>query len=756
MKTYHYSLKNIFVALAFFALMVSTTEARQSSSFQVLDHNTHEPIIGLIYHYADQKGVSDDNGFIKLTFVTGEILHLSHVNYGKWSLNEEQVQQLLLSGKLYRQEQLFNLQPILVISLKMADEKDKKIVISDQERLHHDAGAILNLNPVVNGIRKSGAFAFDPVMRGFKYDQLNIVIDGLQSAAAACPNRMDPPTSQIALNRIKQVEILKGPHALRYGIGLGGTINFIQEDPHFSMDKGVYGRFSSMYESNGNVFRNEGRVGFHGQNHDIGVMGSWSKGTDYVDGDGNAVPSSFMRGTVGMYGDFRIGSRDLIQVTVNRNFARDVDFPTLNMDLRSDDTWMASIRHTKTHSGPHLQKWTTSAYASLVDHLMDNRLRELSPRMMNATTPAKTEHIGARTEGTWQLGKAKLFTGADFRTEAAEGIREREFLMGPNAGKIFYDNAWQDSRINKTGLFGSYHLPVGEYVFSLAGRLDVNQAQANDNAVEFVQVNPETSVIQLNPGISSGLKRDLGDKFNVGLWLARVQRSGSITERFINYFPVGVDPYEMVGNPELNPETNNQLDLVLGYQASKISAEVNFFAAYLTNYITAEKVDLTPRLPTSPGVRQYVNIDEAMKTGLELAVNHLIGYGISQQLMLAYTRGQNLSAGEALPEIAPMDLRYFLLGNHLNNRLHTAIRLRHVVAQKMISKSFGERETPSFTILDIDASYSLTNSIAVKVGAQNLLDQAYYEHLNRPFGADRRPMYAPGRNFFVMLSVKFS
>jgi iron complex outermembrane receptor protein len=755
MKTYHFSLKNIFVALAFFALMVSTTEARQSSSFQVLDHNTHEPIIGLIYHYADQKGVSDDNGFIKLTFVTGEILHLSHVNYGKWSLNEEQVQQLLLSSKLYRQEQLFNLQPISVISLKMADEKDKKIVISDQERLHHDAGAILNLNPVVNGIRKSGAFAFDPVMRGFKYDQLNIVIDGLQSAAAACPNRMDPPTSQIALNRIKQVEILKGPHALRYGIGLGGTINFIQEDPHFSMDKGVYGRFSSMYESNGNVFRNEGRVGFHGQNHDIGVMGSWSKGTDYVDGDGNAVPSSFMRGTVGMYGDFRIGSRDLIQVTVNRNFARDVDFPTLNMDLRSDDTWMASIRHTKTHSGPHLQKWTTSAYASLVDHLMDNRLRELSPRMMNATTPAKTEHIGARTEGTWQLGKAKLFTGADFRTEAAEGIREREFLMGPNAGKIFYDNAWQDSRINKTGLFGSYHLPVGEYVFSLAGRLDVNQAQANDNAVEFVQVNPETSVIQLNPGISSGLKRDLGQHFNVGMWLARVQRSGSITERFINYFPVGVDPYEMVGNPALRPETNNQIDLVMGYTQSKIQVELSLFAAYLTDYINAERINVPPRILSSPGVRQFVNVDEALKTGFEMAVSHDLGLGIRQQLMMAYTYGKNLTGNEALPEIAPMDIRYALMGNHLNNRLHTAVRLRYVIAQNRISESFGETTTPKFNLLDIDASYAFTSQVSLKLGAHNLFNQSYYEHLNRPIGPNRVPLFAPGRNFFAMISVKF-
>ena len=96
-------------------------------------------------------------------------------------------------GRILRVEQSYHLQPVTVISLKQTDEKDQRIMVSDQERLHHDAGAILNQNPVVNGIRKSGAFAFDPVMRGFKYEQLNIVIDGLQFAIAACPNRMDPP-----------------------------------------------------------------------------------------------------------------------------------------------------------------------------------------------------------------------------------------------------------------------------------------------------------------------------------------------------------------------------------------------------------------------------------------------------------------------------------------------------------------------------------------------------------------------------------
>ncbi|MCR9013881.1 TonB-dependent receptor domain-containing protein [Aquiflexum gelatinilyticum] len=755
MKSYLPFQKSILLAMIFLALSISSSFPQNLKKFQVLDQQTQEPIIGLIYYYASQKGLSDEKGFIQLEYEAGTSIHFSHINYGKWTLDEGSLLKVLEKGVLLRQENILNLQPVSVISLKMMDEKDQKILISDQERLHHDAGAILNLNPVVSSIRKSGAFAFDPVMRGFKYDQLNIVIDGLQSANAACPNRMDPPTSQIALNRIKQIEILKGPHALRYGIGLGGTINFIQEDPFFSSQGGVNGRFSTMYESNGNVLRNEGRVGFNGHNYDIGLLGSWSKGTDYVDGDGNFVPANFQRGTVGMFGDFKISNSDLLQVTVNRNFARDVDFPTLAMDLRSDDTWMGSLRHTRSFQGRKLQKWNTSGYFTFVDHLMDNGLRDLNPRMMNAKTPANTQNLGARTEGLWQLGKEKLYAGADFRSEAAQGTREREFLMGPNAGKTIYDKVWQDSRITKSGAFASIHAPIGNYVVSLAGRLDVNNAQASDNAEEFVQVNPTQSITQLNPGISAGIKRDLGKNFNAGLWLASVKRSGSITERFINYFPVGVDPYEMLGNPDLASETNNQVDLVFGFSKSKITAEVNLFAAYLNNYITAEKTELKPRIPTSPGVRQYVNIDRAVKTGFEAALSQALFYGISHQLMVAYTYGQNLVISEALPEIAPMDVRYSILGSHLDNKLHSAIRLRYVADQNRVSGSFSETASPRFTLLDIDVSYAVSSLIAIKGGAQNLLNETYYEHLNRPIAATGTPLFAPGRNFFLMVSFKF-
>jgi iron complex outermembrane receptor protein len=61
------------------------------------------------------------------------------------------------------------------------------------------------------------------------------------------------------------------------------------------------------------------------------------------------------------------------------------------------------------------------------------------------------------------------------------------------------------------------------------------------------------------------MQRYLGESISTALWLGRAQRSGSLTERFINYFPVGQDPYEMLGNPQLLPEVNNQADLTFAW-----------------------------------------------------------------------------------------------------------------------------------------------------------------------------------------------
>ena len=743
----HWQLFLLIILTAF-----STPAQSQNNNLQLLNQLSEQPIIGATYQYGEQRGVSDANGMIDLHFIENEILKLSHVSYGKWRIAPSEVQQAFQTGKIFAKEKPITFQPVTIIALRPTMRDTEILELDNEERLAHDGGALLNKTPLISSIRKSGSYGFDPVMRGFKYEQLNIVINGAQSAIAACPNRMDPPTSQVAPNMTDRIEILKGPHSLRYGSAFGGTINFVSNEPTFSPDQEIYGRVTGHYEGNGDVVRSEGMIGFRGNIYDLGVFGSWSQGNDYTDGDGNNVPSQFLRGSFGAVLGLKVASNQHLSLSATRNLARDVDFPTLMMDLRSDDTWLLNAHHVVNFKKPNLNSWNTTVFTTLVSHVMDNLSKDLNPRMLNAVTDASTQTYGGRTEGTWIYTNSKLYAGVDLRMEQAQGTRTREFLMGMNAGKTVYDNVWQNGRINKTGAFGEYHLTDGSLNFVFSGRLELNNSSISDPASEFTDVNSETTNTQVNPSFSAGGVNHFDNGFNLGLWLGRAQRSGSLTERFINYFPVGMDPYEMIGNPNLKPEVNNQIDLTVGYEAAKTAIELTLFSSFLQDYITSEvRDDLTPRLPMSPGVRQFINIDKAYMTGAEITWNQILGAGLQHNLSMAYTYGQDKVHDEPLPEIAPLDFRYTLSGSYFKSRVRPEAAFRYVMQQERISASFGETTSPAFVVVDLKVDFRIYKPLRATIGVQNLFNEAYYEHLNRNMNG--APINAPGRNVFVSLSL---
>lgn len=744
------------IILLWVMLIGLSAYAQKKEKLTFLDTESKEPIIGLYFQYDKQSGASNENGEIVLNFIEGEKLMLSHINYGKWILSAKEVSEALKSKEpILKSRHIEILQPVSVISLRPnLAEKDKQLALNETEKIHHDAGAVLTLNPAINAIRKSPAFGFDPVLRGFKYDQLNVVIDGLQSANAACPNRMDPGSSQIMLNQIKKVEILKGPHALRYGNAFG-TINFVSESPQFTPEVALHGRASALYESNGNVIRNEAKVGFTSAQLNTGILFSYSEGSDYSDGNGERVASDFLRGSIGAYLHYKPSASDLLSFTVNRNFARDVDFPTLGMDLRTDDTWMINTEFEHQFQSRFFTKWVNKAYYTKVDHLMDNLLKPLDPRMMNASTPAETENYGYRSEIQKLSENTQFFLGIDYKSESAEGEREREFLMGPNAGMKVYDNPWQKGKIDKFSVFSSYAYQLNKSSIHASARLEYNQAQSLDTEENFNDFYNETSVNQINPALSLGFKTEINDNLSTALWLARVQRSAGLTERYINYFAVGMDPYELLGNPGLSPEKNNQMDWIISYDESNWQAEVNLFASYLTDYIGAEKTALQPKLMNSPGVRQFVNIGEVFKSGFEFSFNHLISENFSHSAQLAYTYADNLTWEEPLAEIAPLDIRYSFATNFIENRWQSNLNFRFVDRQNRISTEFGESETPSFYLVDFESSFKLNSNWQIRMGANNIFNQTYYEHLNRPILTSGEKIFAPGRNFYSMLVFKF-
>ena len=665
----------------------------------------------------------------------------------------------MLSGQVLIGQQSLSdtieIYPVTVIAIHPGTDKTETFELDYQDKMAHDAGALLDHIASISSIRKGGSYGFDPVFRGFKYDQLNLVLNGAQTASAACPNRMDPPSSQMAPNMIRKIEILKGPYALRYGNAFGATINFVSAPPQFSETTEGYGRLSGRYDSNGNIFRSEALAGFRGKGVNLGLFAAWSQGNDYLSGDDQLILADFMRASFGARLGIRISESQLLKLSATRNLARDTDFTSLPMDLRSDDTWMFSATHDIYPNSAHLKSWHTTLYGSYVDHLMDNLSKQLDPRPLNASTLANTLNFGGRTEGAWSFRQSRLYTGVDYRHEGAEGERTRDFLMGPNAGNEVIDNVWQGGVIQRAGIFTEYHLSGNSIKWIIAGRLNLNFAEMTDPDPNFSDLYAETQSTQVNPAISIGATKTLTEKLSLGIWLGRVQRSGSLTERYINYFPVGVDPYEMLGNPILESEINNQADLTMQWQSRHTSISLDLFVAYLQNPISSYiDTSLSPRMPSSPGVRKYTNIDKAVQTGFEAGWTQVLPFGLQHQLSIAYTYGQDLERKDPLPEIAPLDTRFHLSGSYFSHRLKPYFTFRYVIEQSRISTEFGETITPAFALVDLGLSFRFRKIAGISAGIQNLFDTLYYEHLSRSVrDAESTPIYSPGRCFFLALNL---
>ncbi|HEY8659757.1 MAG TPA: TonB-dependent receptor plug domain-containing protein [Hanamia sp.] len=399
------------------------------------DKNTQLPVTDADYQSGSQKGHSDKYGMIQLTSSDHKKLIISHISYETLELNYNDIKVAIQKGWIeLTPSSAVYLNPVTLYALK-GKAIQETVRLNNGDWVQHDASQVLQQIPGFSSIKKSGAFGFDPVFRGFKLDQLNILNDGALTSTAACPNRMDPPTSQVLISQVQQIEVLKGPHSFRYGPSMGAVINFKTAAPEFSNTTKPFGRITTGYESNGEIYRTEGVIGIRTKKMQITATGSYSKGHNYKDGNDSIIPAGFSRGSVGLNANIPVKSNQLLIVSATRNFARKTDFPVLMMDLLSDDTWMLQGQYKITGENTWYSQWNTQFYASFVDHSMGNKLRPASTSMQ-ASVDATTNTKGGRTEFSLFRKKSQLFFGADMKYETANGDRFRKMLTGPRKNHI--------------------------------------------------------------------------------------------------------------------------------------------------------------------------------------------------------------------------------------------------------------------------------------------------------------------------------
>ena len=640
-----------------------------------------------------------------------------------------------------------------------------------------DIGNLLRREPNVSGVRK-GAAGVDPVVRGFKYAQLNVQLDGGTKIEGGCPNRMDPVLAHVDINDVENMSVYKGPFALKYGPNLGGVINVTTYSPVF------YDKFENHIEAfaggqtNHTGFKSS--FGVNGGNKTVAyyLKGNYKQYGDYKSGDGSVISSSLEQYNTGGKLAFRPVEGHTITVGFDRSWGRNVDFPALPMDERKDDTRICNISYFATKPGKNINYIRFKAYNAHVEHEMDNKDRPFSDTLV-AISKITANNLGGKFGINLNVLKGRLETGVDYEQIAKDGDRNKYLILQPNLPQVT-EGLWNDASITNMGVFAEWQRSFTSFDLIAALRYDYNTANSDTlfrrkmNG-QVVYENTNTSSTFNNVGFSAGITWHFNENNSLLFSLGRGVRSPDMTERFIILLPVSYDPYDYIGNPQLKPEINYEADLGYRFERKKAgSLNVSVFFSYVKNYILGELVppsEVPPQTRGVLGVKRFMNIPDARLTGFELSYLSPSRYNWLVRFNAAYTYGVNPEAvqyvrengqvvgeeiieNDPLNEIPPFEANLSLGYSFFNKKLMPEIYLRMVAAQNKVSAANYEQTTPGFITIDFILTYRYNEFLNIYAGITNLTNANYYEHLNRRIIGSKSPLLEPGRMFYLNMSFK--
>lgn len=641
----------------------------------------------------------------------------------------------------------------------------------------HDVGGLLLQVPNLSAIKRGGT-SIDPVLRGFRANQLNVLIDGFQKIEGGCPNRMDPATAHLTISDLSEVRVMKGPHNLRYGPVMGGIVqlNTSKARPFETFQLRL--KAGRDWKSNWNG--NTEYLIIHGGDRRIffAVAGTRQIFGDYQSGDGKVIPSSFRKYGYSLELGVVPAKNHEARFTYKGTFGRDMRFPALPMDERIGNTHLMSAQYRYSSSSKVFKWGEFQLYRSQVYHEMDNKWRSISDTVVSIS---KVDAInqGFRIQTGWDLIGGSLIAGVDFEQIDKDGQRIRNFIMQPNL-PVRKDPLWKNARITNGGIFADYQMGLGPSISLLTSfRGDYNKATSDplvlkNMAGSEVYRNDTVASEFYNVSFSVGMRHRINPNTAVKLLLGRGVRSPNMIERFIVLLPIGYDRFDYLGNPELKPEKNHQIDVGLDKTTPfGCHLSANLFLAYVTDFITGEWMPPSAISPQSPGVlgvKRFVNIPEAYLYGFEAEWQSPPDKKWNGYISVAYTAGINPSANgyiiengqitgvktirnDPLPEIPPLESR--LRWEYLFRRpeLTPGVEVRLVAPQKLVSEAFGEKVTPGFVIPSIYLKYTYNAMISVNAGVNNLFNKYYYEHLNRVMIGSTNDLPEPGRVFYLNLNI---
>jgi len=737
---------------------------------ELLDSSTGEPVVGAVIQTTNKqiKTSSDFEGQFQMNVPEEVILIILHPEYEKLKINAAKQMKIQLKPKNIELN-------AVIVKANPLEDITHSVIVTDEIKKGSQPRTAADLFNDIPGfsMQKRSSTALEPSLRSFKYEEMNVKINGGSKIVNACPNRMDPITAHVIPEEVSRIEVVKGPYTVRFGQTFGGIVNMVTKSPS-AASYGLHGTVESGYETNGNNIALRGELKYANSKYDININGEHRDFGDYTDGRGVLTPSGFKTDSYSIKMGYNPSKNQRILLNWHQKFGKEIKHAGLPMDSPKDDSYLASIDYKVKKPWKKIHHISFKSYYSFVDHLMTNGYGMETPRpnypAIDARAPVTSNTMGGKIEmGITPTKKWLIYAGVDADIIKRKGDKTIIINVNPNTGvpldppMIKKLNIWQDGHISDYGVYteGNYHLN-DYYILTSGLRMDYVMAGINDPDPDFVaiygQIEDKTDIVF---GGNLSLKYRKGD-FQAQAAYGRGTRTPSMIERYIYRFIVGVDSREYIGNPYLRPEINNQFEIGAQWNKEKWHTGINVFYSVFEDYIvpvlnsslTGTSAGCGGGAPQAP--KQFWNV-QAYQYGLDLSFSYEVLENLSFKSDLSLTKAYNETLKEPLAQIAPLSSHIVL--KYETEKYWADFRTELVASQKDYAPSFNETETPGHTTFDLRLGYKPTKHLTIGGAILNIADETYYNHLNFSFkNADEltgERIYEPGRSFSMYIKYKF-
>ena len=668
------------------------------------------------------------------------------------------------------------------------------VIVDDTLVATPDTAQLLRKMPGAN-VNKNGELTGIAQYRGMFGDRIQVSVDDAQINGAG-PNAMDSPLHYAPVAILESLTINRGIVPVSKG---QETIGGYVEANTYAGDFGT----TEDFEFSGRAYAgaqsvNSGDVlsGFLSMANDTHIFRGFvmqERADDLEFPNGDITPSEYDRERFDLGYSFAKGLHEF-RIDFARNNTKDAGTASLPMDILSIDSDLFRSRYTfSTSEG----LFTAELSASDNEHWMTNYHLRKPPQTAASTDDpmrfrrnwAVSENYGFALKyeqfadnGNWLFGidghfaeHRSIITNLnsapfyisnfnDVNRDIIGAFIERQISLNTRTGletgirinHVSMDSVPVSANLNPMNMMMG--MPV--MMNNLAGALSTqfnndNIAQTDTNVDAFVRLSYQTE----------------GDAtWYVGA--ARKTRSPSYQERYL-WIPLEAtgglaDGKTYIGNPNLNPEVAHEIELGLDLENSRYGIYPRIFSKRVSDYIQGiPSTNMTANNFAQmmanmgmgmPNPLQFSNV-EARFYGLDIDSNFSINNKITLRAILNIVRADRRDINDNLYRVSPDNVLIAL--DYRGDGWTGSIESVTYVDQNRIAITNSELKTEGYSLVNVMARSSLADGVEVSIGAENLLDESYLDHLaayNRAYNPDiasRARMPGLGRNFYARVMWNF-